>query len=49
MRAKVWRCRLTSSLFNTKKYASDLERLYRRMWTVYQKGQPVDHITEPWN
>ena len=45
MRAKVWKARMTSGLFNTKMYAQDLERLYRAMWERYEAGLGVDHIT----
>lgn len=46
VRAKVWRCRLTSSLFNTKRYAADLEHLYKKMWTVYESGQAPHALTD---
>ncbi|KAK2186976.1 hypothetical protein NP493_183g04027 [Ridgeia piscesae] len=45
MRAKVWKARMTSGLFNTKMYAQDLERLYRAMWERYEAGLSVDHIS----
>ena len=44
MRAKVWKARLTSGLFNTKMYAQDLERLYHAMWEKCEAGLPFDHI-----
>jgi protein O-GlcNAc transferase len=48
MRAKVWKARTHSPLFNTKQYAKDLERLYRRMWDRYEKNLQFDHLIEPW-
>ncbi|CAH1267037.1 UDP-N-acetylglucosamine--peptide N-acetylglucosaminyltransferase 110 kDa subunit-like isoform X2 [Branchiostoma lanceolatum] len=47
IRAKVWKLRRTSPLFDCHQYALDMERLYRRMWARYEKGLPADHITEP--
>ena len=44
MRAKVWKLRSLSQLFNTRKYATDLERLYHTVWRNYEKGQPFNHV-----
>lgn len=48
VRAKVWRARIESPLFNTEQYAHDLERLYKRMWEQFEGGNKADHLTEPW-
>ncbi|XP_050415397.2 UDP-N-acetylglucosamine--peptide N-acetylglucosaminyltransferase 110 kDa subunit [Patella vulgata] len=44
MRAKVFVARTMSPLFNTKIYASNLENLFDKMWTSFEKGQSPDHI-----
>jgi protein O-GlcNAc transferase len=46
IRAKVWGARVTSPLFNVKIYTSNLERVYRKMWQKFEKGEKPDHITE---
>ena len=46
MRAKVWRARTSTSLFNTQIYAQGMEKVYRKIWAGYSAGQPFDHITE---
>ena len=46
MRAKVWRARTISSLFNTEAYAHGMEQVYTKIWEKYSKGEPFDHITE---
>ncbi|KAL7632829.1 UNVERIFIED_CONTAM: hypothetical protein RMT77_016826 [Armadillidium vulgare] len=46
MRAKVWKARLESPLFNCKTYATNLELLFRRMWEKYAQGEKPSHITE---
>ena len=35
---------MTSPLFDTKLYARDLEKLFRRMWDRYEQGLPPDHL-----
>lgn len=45
MRAKVWKARELSPLFNCRSYAADLEALYARMWQQYEANS-IDHITE---
>uniref|UniRef100_A0A0K0EYK9 Probable UDP-N-acetylglucosamine--peptide N-acetylglucosaminyltransferase SPINDLY n=1 Tax=Strongyloides venezuelensis TaxID=75913 RepID=A0A0K0EYK9_STRVS len=45
IRAKVWKARTTSTLFNVKQYCTDLEGLFYEMWQRYEEGLPVDHIT----
>ncbi|VEL28511.1 unnamed protein product [Protopolystoma xenopodis] len=47
MRAKVWKARESSPLFNCRIYTSDLEQLYTRMWHHYEAGQ-IEHIIS-WN
>jgi len=46
MRAKVWRLRMNSELFDVGVYTANLERVYRKMWERHENGDPVDHITE---
>lgn len=46
IRAKVWAARTESPLFNVKTYATNLEKLFYRMWERYQRGEKPDHITE---
>jgi protein O-GlcNAc transferase len=46
MRAKVWKGRTSSPLFNCKQYASDLERLFEVMWDRHARGEKLDHISE---
>ncbi|CAK9291764.1 unnamed protein product [Gordionus sp. m RMFG-2023] len=46
MRAKVWKLRTSSSLFDSQRYALDMEKLFKKMWERHQKGSPIDHITE---
>lgn len=45
MRAKVWKARAESPLFDCKQYAQGLEMLYSRMWTRHSNGEAVDHIS----
>ncbi|CAD6188370.1 unnamed protein product [Caenorhabditis auriculariae] len=44
VRAKVWKARTTSTLFDVKQYCMDLENLVHMMWSRYEQGLPVDHI-----
>jgi protein O-GlcNAc transferase len=46
MRAKVWKGRTESPLFNCKTYAADLERLFEVMWEKFARGEEASHITE---
>ncbi|VDD83022.1 unnamed protein product [Mesocestoides corti] len=46
IRAKVWKLRETSPLFNCRSYTADLEALYGRMWQQYESGQGFTHITD---
>merc|ERR1712203_1329216 len=45
IRAKVWSGRIESPLFSVRTYARDLEDLFTRMWTKFQTGEKVSHIT----
>ncbi|XP_036359851.1 UDP-N-acetylglucosamine--peptide N-acetylglucosaminyltransferase 110 kDa subunit isoform X2 [Octopus sinensis] len=49
VRATVWKARTSSPLFNTKLYASHLEKLYTRMWEKYERNQSPAHLVEPWS
>lgn len=44
MRAKVWKAREDSPLFDCRQYADGLEMLYTRMWERHGKGDAPDHI-----
>lgn len=44
IRARVWKQRICSPLFNTKQYTMDLEKLYLQMWERYSAGGKPDHI-----
>ena len=46
MRAKVWKGRTESPLFNCQTYAKDIERLFKLMWERFSRGEKPDHITE---
>lgn len=45
MRAKVWTARMTSPLFDCKKYAQGMEMLYSKMWERHAKGEKPDHVS----
>lgn len=44
IRAKVWKAREESPLFDCQAYAVGLEQLYARMWEKHARGEPIDHI-----
>merc|ERR1719415_281219 len=44
IRNKVWKGRVESALFSVRTYTHDLEDLYYKMWTKFQKGEKVSHI-----
>uniref|UniRef100_A0A915B7I1 protein O-GlcNAc transferase n=1 Tax=Parascaris univalens TaxID=6257 RepID=A0A915B7I1_PARUN len=44
IRAKVWKARTTSTLFDVRQYCADMEQLLHRMWRRYAEGLPPDHI-----
>jgi protein O-GlcNAc transferase len=45
VRAKVWNGRLTSSLFDVKIYARDIENLFFKMFDKFKRGDKPGHIT----
>ncbi|KFD57447.1 hypothetical protein M514_01550 [Trichuris suis] len=45
IRAKVWKARTTTTLFDVKQYCIDMENLYFKMWHRYESGLPPDHIS----
>ena len=44
IRNKVWKGRVESALFSVRTYTHDLEDLYYKMWSKFQKGEKVSHI-----
>jgi protein O-GlcNAc transferase len=46
MRAKVWKGRTESPLFNCKTYATNLESLFEVMWEKFARGEKANHVTE---
>jgi len=46
VRAKVWKARMTSTLFNIRQFCHDLEDLMLKMWQRYESSLPPDHIVE---
>ncbi len=46
IRAKVFKSRLASPLFDTKLYTRHLERLYVKMWHLYTSNCPNEHIVD---
>lgn len=46
IRAKVWKARTTSTLFDVKQYCRDMENLLYKIWKRYDEGKKADHITE---
>ena len=44
IRAKVWKSRTTSTLFDTKNYAKEIEGVFTKIWQRHAKGLPPDHI-----
>lgn len=46
IRVQVWKNRLESPLFDCKTYASNMERLFKRMWEKHSAAEKPDHITE---
>lgn len=45
IRAKVWRSRSNSTLFDVKQYCTDFEDLFYKIWKHYEDGKAPDHIT----
>ena len=46
IRAKVWKQKTDSPLFDVKNYTKNLEDLFEKMWRRYESGAPVDHIVD---
>lgn len=46
VRARVWKQRICSPLFNTKQYTIDLERLYLQMWEHHSNGNKPEHLVK---
>jgi len=46
IRATVSHARFSSPLFDTERYAHDLETLYSKMWEKYENGLSPDHLTD---
>lgn len=46
IRARVWKQRICSPLFNTKQYTIDLERLYLQMWEHQSNGNKPEHLVK---
>ena len=44
VRAKVFKSRLASPLFNTDLYTKNLERLYIKMWKRFESNKNADHL-----
>ena len=44
IRAKVWKSRITSTLFDTKNYAKEIEGVFSKIWHKHAKGLAPDHI-----
>jgi predicted O-linked N-acetylglucosamine transferase (SPINDLY family) len=47
LRARLWRHRKTSPLFDTKRFTRHMEAAYQMMWERYQQGLPPDHLDVP--
>ncbi|MGH0183183.1 UNVERIFIED_CONTAM: hypothetical protein FKN15_011497 [Acipenser sinensis] len=47
IRAKVWKQRICSPLFNTKQYTMELEKLYLQMWEHHSAGNKPEHLLKP--
>jgi len=45
-RAKVWRARTESPLFDCLQYAQGMEKLYKEMWERHSHGEKPDHIVD---
>jgi len=49
IRARVWKQRICSPLFNTKQYTMDLEKLYLQMWEHQANGgkpEPLYNVAQ---
>ena len=47
IRERLWTNRLTCSLFDTERFARDLERLYQRMWQDHGQGKKEPIVLPP--
>lgn len=45
VRAKVWKARVDSPLFDCKQYASGMEKLFNIMWKKFSAGEQADNIS----
>lgn len=45
IRAKVWKARAESPLFDCQMYAQGLEMLFQKMWERFARGEAPDHIS----
>lgn len=45
MRAKVWKARVESPLFDCQQYAQGLEKLFSKMWERFSRGEQPDHVS----
>uniref|UniRef100_A0A8D3BKP7 UDP-N-acetylglucosamine--peptide N-acetylglucosaminyltransferase 110 kDa subunit n=1 Tax=Scophthalmus maximus TaxID=52904 RepID=A0A8D3BKP7_SCOMX len=46
VRARVWKQRICSPLFNTKLYSTELEKLYLQMWEHHSNGNKPEHMVK---
>ena len=46
IRAKVWKGRTESPLFDCKQYCTAIEKLFKSMWERHNRGEKPDHLTE---
>ena len=42
----MWKERLESPLFCVKTYATNIERLFYKMWERHERKEKPDHLTE---
>lgn len=49
IRAKVWKARVESPLFDCKQYANGLEKLFDIMWNKFSVGEAADNISAATN
>lgn len=45
IRAKVWKAREETPLFDCKAYAQGLETLFIKMWQRFSRGESANHIS----
>lgn len=45
IRAKVWKARTTSTLFDVKQYCTDMENLLHAIWQKHERGEAPDHVS----